>query len=155
MENLPGAEAKNWLQSHEHTPHSVSSFSPSSSSSFSPITPSSPPPCITKGLQCCKRKSCWCDSLLPTVNLLHRKHRRESGWPVWLAIFFHLRRWASRWGCRAPLAIETNPSPAPFSGLQDSVCVSFIGLASQTQFNSFPLSFFWLNWCLVLISPCF
>lgn len=146
------AEADRWRICQEQSLQTVSDqmdihcpLSPSLSPSFS-LHAITPVPCYRRAATL-QAKRCWRDSLLPTENLLHRKQRRESGRAAWFTIFFYVQPWASRWGCRAPLAIE---SSTPFSGQAGFFLswLSFIGLNKKLKHD--PGAFYPYYWCLNL-----
>lgn len=124
---------KNCIWSDEHT---LPSFS---FSSFSPLH--SIIPLLSTGLLRWEQKAADVTHYFQqrTCRIKKKQEKTEEsgkkgGWAVLFAIFFHLQPWASRWGCRAPLAIAS-PSPTPCSGQPDAA-FPIVGFIHQSLAKS-------------------
>jgi len=122
---------KNCLWSDEHTlpsvsfslPLSLSLFSPS----FSPFTLSFLA-CVTAALRRCEHKAADLTHYFRRRTCCIRNRRARPGSSVHLFLSSSpVPPWASRWGCRAPLAMESK-GPAPSSG--QSMCFQIIVFTS-------------------------
>lgn len=142
MENLPGAEPKNcpWPRC-----HTLASFSVFFSLLFHPSLHHSSPAFP----QCCDAASKKPQTWLITSDRepAAQKTEEAEGMGSLVAIVFHLRPWASRWGCE-PLAMEVPPCSQASQPASQPVCfllwASFISLLhkAETWFSSFPPIFF-------------